>query len=247
MDAVRPGRTSVVKDLGSITVVIPTLQRSTALRPLLAMLDAHPRVAEVVLIDNASIDLNERYRCVRRIDPGRNLFVNPSWNLGVAESRTRLVALCNDDVWFPPRLVDAAANALRLPVGLVGPSNTCFKNIWGETSKPRFRPVYTRPAGYGTLMFFRRESYVPIPNEMKIWFGDDWLFHQQRRRNLAFHGVDIHTEMSTTSGSPEFGPMFAHDQLAFEELLPPARQRMEHRVYEIAATAVRRARRLRAR
>lgn len=221
-----------------MTFVIPTLQRSAALLPLLRQLDDHPLVAEVVLIDNASLPLSERYRGVRRIDPGENLYVNPSWNLGVAESTTDMVALCNDDVLFTPSLIDAAARALRLPVGLVGPSNVCFKGIWGPGGKARFRPTYRRPSGFGTLMFLRRDSYIEIPSSMKIWFGDDWLFYQQRRRNLAFHGVDIDTQMSTTSSSPEFGPMFDQDREAFEAVMPLKRVSSEERAIDWTKSAL---------
>ena len=34
-------------------------------------------------------------------------------------------------------------------------------------------------------MFIPRENYIPVPSDLLIWCGDDWLFHTQRRKNWA--------------------------------------------------------------
>lgn len=56
-------------------------------------------------------------------------------------------------------------------------------------------------------MAMRRASYVPVPDELLIWGGDDWLFYaQEDRRNLRLHGGRIATEMSTTVNSTQHLP-----------------------------------------
>jgi len=225
--------------------VIPTMQRSSLLWPLLASLDANPLVGEVLVINNSAEPLDPPQAKVRVVHSGWNLFVNPSWNLGVSLSRYPLVALCNDDIAFPSTLLGSVASALDWPVGLVGPSNVCFKDIWSGRTQPGFRVAYERPAGYGTLLFMRRERYLRIPEEIRIWFGDDWLFASQRRRNLAFHGVHIRTPMSVTSASPEFAGIYASDLAAFQRCAPSIRRGrvLEARVYRWASRALAGARR----
>ncbi len=48
-------------------------------------------------------------------------------------------------------------------------------------------------------MFLRRDNYIPIPEDMKIWYGDDWLFYRQRGRNFSLASAGIKTETSVSS------------------------------------------------
>ena len=75
--------------------------------------------------------------------------------------------------------------------------------------------MYKRGHGLGTLMFMRKDAFVPIPEDLLIWCGDDWLFRHQEGRNLTFHGWQIRTPMSVTSGAPEFDHMGQRDTELF--------------------------------
>lgn len=48
-------------------------------------------------------------------------------------------------------------------------------------------------------MFLCRENYISIPEDIKIWYGDDWLFYRQRGRNFSLAYAGIETEMRVTS------------------------------------------------
>lgn len=192
------------------SVVIPTLQRSPTLPELLRRLSQSSSVAEIMVINNSSSPLSARPPRTDVIEPGRNIFVNPAWNLGVASTNAPLVCLCNDDALFDPRILDAIARRLRRGAGIVGPHSSCFRPISVDPRASRsllptvFLPAYVRPFGFGTLMSFRRESFVPIPDDLKIWCGDDYLFQRQQQRNYCFFGPKILTTMSLTSSSHEF-------------------------------------------
>lgn len=69
------------------SVIIPTLQRSPRLTPLIDTYVGHPDVAEVVVVNNALRPFHYAHDKVRVLNLDQNIFVNPSWNLGVQESR----------------------------------------------------------------------------------------------------------------------------------------------------------------
>ena len=184
------------------SVIIPTLQRSDRLGPLVEMYCAHRLVGEVIVINNAPAPLTFIDPKVRVLQQEQNICVNPAWNLGASVAREPLLIISNDDIAFHPRVIDAAARMLRLPVGVIGPNpGVLDRRVDG---RPWFMPTYRRSSGFGTLMFLRAEDYVPIPADLLIWSGDHWLFHHQTKRNLFLKGAWVDTRRSATASHPEF-------------------------------------------
>ncbi len=196
------------------SVIIPTLQRSHRLHALLHMYARHPDIAEIIVVNNAPRPFQHPHDKVRILNQDQNLFVNPSWNLGVQESNHDLLIISNDDIRFPPDLITHVRRFLldKSP-GLVGPDPAAFNSSGHNLT---FRRSYSRTDGYGTLMFLHRVNYVPVPEELLIWCGDDWLWTRQSRKNYAFKGAPIYTEMSTTSGSAEFSLLKERDVQHYE-------------------------------
>lgn len=195
------------------SVIIPTLQKAAELDPLVRACAAHPAVLEVLVINNAPRPLRWADAKVRVLEQGENIFVNPAWNLGVRESRGKMLAILNDDILFDRLPFDELSRWLSNPlIGMIGAHTSAFDGT--GSGKPRLRPAYHRPHGYGIAMFLRRSSYVPIPEDMRIWSGDDWLFSRQKGWNMSLLGVPIHTEMSVTSGNPALAPVIAADKEA---------------------------------
>lgn len=196
------------------SVIIPTIQRSDLLVPMLERYVADPVVGEVVIVNNAQVPLDLDSPKVRVLQQEENIFVNPAWNLGVAASRFPLLAIANDDLLFDSSILARAAELLRRPgVALVGPDSSCFGASPDEALA--FRPAYQRQHGFGTLMLMRRERYIQIPEELRIWFGDDYLFNHQRRRNWLFKGLRIETPMGVSSSRPEFLVKFEAERAAY--------------------------------
>lgn len=196
------------------SVIIPTLQRAPQLMQVIAICEHHPLVEEVLIINNSDSPLPFSGGKLRVLEPSQNIYVNPAWNWGAREARGAFLAFANDDIIFAPSLVDAVhARLSKGAVGIIGPGTSAFT---GERRTKTFRPVYHRTVGMGTLLFMRRESFVPIPESLLIWCGDDWLFRHQRERNYTFHGWHVRTPMSVTSGAPEFSLMLQNDRELFE-------------------------------
>ncbi len=203
--------------MSEFSVIIPTLQRAKELHELVEMCAAHPRVLEVLVINNAPEPLSWESSKVRVLQQAENIYVNPAWNLGAREARGKYLAIINDDVLFDPALFVKVARVLRLPgVGMIGSGRECFEGNPGASL--RLRPVFERPYMYGVTMFMRRSHYRPIPEQMRIFCGDDWLFQSQGAPNYRITGFMMHTEMSTTSDAPAFNPVkdddvrWAHEQ-----------------------------------
>lgn len=199
------------------TVIIPTLQRSQLLHPLVVQCAAHPLVEEVIVINNAPEPLNWSSPKVRVVQQESNIGVNPAWNLGARLASGELLAILNDDIDIPDLLITTAARVLRLPnVGVVGVHESCYSRPGTWRNRPLFRPMYTRPFHFGTAMFMRRDRYIPIPDDLVIFYGDDWLFYRQKHRCLAITGISLDSEHSKTSGTPEFVSRGPEEKLHYE-------------------------------
>lgn len=187
-----------------ISFIIPTIWRSSMLEQLVQQLSKSELVGEIIIIDN----MGEGGRNLTQIDKVRvhnspeNLLVNPSWNLGVQLARFDKVALCNDDIIFDTSILKDVSRVMNKKIGLIGVDKECFKNT--TTKSPWFRYVVDRAFPFGVLIFFRKENYVAIPEELKIWCGDDFLFDYVKGPHFAIKGVSIKTQMSSSSGSEEF-------------------------------------------
>lgn len=209
---------------GKFSVVIPTPQRSRHLGPLVAQCAEHNLVHEVLVINNAATPLKWDSEKVHVLHQKENIFVNPGWNLGAATARGEYLAIVNDDVRFRDEALDHAAKILRRGwYSMVGPSRHCFNGAQQGRIGHRFASLHTSP--FGTFMCLRRENYVPIPDDLLIWGGDDWLMLNQRRPLAELINTTFETEMSTTSGSSEFQYLRRSDFSNAVRLLKPIRRK----------------------
>lgn len=88
------------------SIVIPTLQKDTKiLKMLLDELSQDQTVGEIILIDNSLQGFEYNSDKLRIIIPNENLFVNPSWNLGVEKAKFDYIGILNDDILLPKNLV----------------------------------------------------------------------------------------------------------------------------------------------
>lgn len=198
------------------SVIIPTLYRCTNItNNLLASLYDDPAVSEVVIIDNtenqdngSKIITNEKLQIHSQ---GRNIFVNPAWNLGVSIAKEDRVAILNDDITIPNNLFQSLTQVdFFEEIGIVG---ACHPTIQQVETPSRFNienaelvAIPERMWGYGIFMAMHKKSYIKIPEDLLIWCGDDYLFHQNKalgRQNYTLV-CPIQTKMSATSDDSIF-------------------------------------------
>lgn len=181
------------------SVIIPTLGLSKRTAQLLHDLINCELVGEIILIHNAESSLSEiQHDKIYHSEPKRNLFVNPSWNRGVAIAKFDHVALCNDDINFDPNI------ALSVNTGdcIVGQSWDNYQLKTQEQKFCRTSVIEARPHGWGCLLLFKKELYTPIPDDLLIACGDDYLFQEMQPAQM--HDLKIETEMSTSCSTGDF-------------------------------------------
>lgn len=188
---------------GPFSVVMPTLWRSARTVPLLQALDRCPLVGEIQLVDNANearppLPPLEKLRVT---NPGRNVYVNPAWNLGVRKASRPLLGLVNDDVTFDVEALLAFVLHHRKRLG-------CF-GIHPASFDPDATPTPIRlEAGnhladqWACVLFLQRRHYVPVPQELRIWYGDDWIASHVRPVQ------SLHTRVETEHGTSVRDPAF---------------------------------------
>lgn len=195
---------------------------------LLSVLNEDLAVSEIIIVENTNISDRELIKSVivdktKFIPIGKNIFVNPSWNLGVDNTSEEYIAILNDDIIIPDGLfthispVNIGAN-----VGVIG---ACDFTIQESESPSRFKVRYIqglatddRLWGFGIMMILRKSDYYYIPEDMLIWGGDDFIFHQNKKAGKTNMVLlcPIQTRMSSTSNNPEFDEIKQNDQIIYE-------------------------------
>ncbi len=212
-----------------ISVIIPTLWApgGSYVLKLVRKLSRLNQIGEIILIDNnpsAAPEIPKDIPKLRHLPQRQNLYVNPSWNLGAANAQHPLIALCNDDILPPAKLFKLARQTLgrnsNQPIGLIGVDKTCFEKK-SKKAKPRISNIKERRYAYGCLMLMKKSCFRPIPDWIKIYSGDTWLFREQIKQgrfNLAIEGLFIARKSgqhSLSSSQPEFGPLKRADDANF--------------------------------
>lgn len=211
-----------------LTVVIPTLQQNTAVfLRLLHTLAKDICVHEIIVIDNSLLGIDYNNEKLRVITPKENLYVNPSWNLGVKEAKNEIVALLNDDIAISSDFCSKVVEKMEKTQGIIGMSTNCVVEQDEITSEPKsselkLQPINYRGNAFGIAMFFYKENYVKIPDEIKITYGDDWLVYKNKKskhQNYVIEGQEIYHLGSLTSSQKRFNPISKNDAKLYKKLI----------------------------
>lgn len=195
------------------SVIIPTMWKANRLGKTLNELCEHPLVGQIILIDNSSGELGYEiihpkiYHVIER----ENTFVNPAWNKGVEMAKFDKLFILNDDIWMDWNILNIVEPYITEENGVIGMAEENYTNPNNELG---LEPIFHRNGGFGCSMFIHKENYTPIPNEMKIWGGDDWVFvkcRNRRKQNYKITGFKIEGEIGATSELVELGPIKEND------------------------------------
>lgn len=191
--------------MGKFTIGIPTIWKSERINKLVEDLQSEERVDEILIIDNLHLydgrfdTLNK----VRIIQPEENLYVNPSWNRIVDESKNDLIALVNDDINFDTIVFSYFNEELLLHIGITGMGEENYKQTEFEGTPIITDAKYTSDSGWGCLIILHKSHWIYIPHQLKIWYGDNFIKEHNLYPNATLRGFPIQTEMSTTSDLDE--------------------------------------------
>lgn len=200
-------KTNILK---KISVIIPTLQKNIQLLTnLLTTLEEDESVDEIIVIDNSLKGLEYHSEKLQIIIPKTNIYVNPSWNIGVKKAKNNIVAILNDDITITNNFCSQIVKILSPQMGCAG---ACYKDL-KETKNIEYKIISGTPTlvpinlithHWGVAIFCYKSSYFEIPNDMKVFRGDDWLFYQNKligRQNYYITGQKIFHYGSLSSKS----------------------------------------------
>lgn len=189
-----------------ISVIIPTMWRSPYVMELLTQLEEVETVGEVILIDNQSdrsLDVSG-FKKVVHCKNTENNYVSPSWNQGYILSKNEHLCFLNDDIIIPSNVFDLVDSFMGPNIGMVGLLSDVYENILqnvddlGRAETLRLTLTTSRNFGYGCCIFMHRDNYRMIPDELKIQYGDDFLFYSCTNNNFVLDGFRIVGKLSGT-------------------------------------------------
>jgi len=220
--------------MDNISVIIPTLWRSTDLTSKLTSLSHYESIGEIILIDNtdnktALPDLPK----IKHIQEGRNTYVNPAWNKGCMMAQSNKLCFMNDDIDVDEAVFNNVLAHITEDKGMIGCRGFAGMGIWED--EPDYNPIRPRhfrdrnlpfkvlpidgalQSGYACLFFIHRNSYTKIPDPIKIWYGDNWLYGRSGKPNYTLMNVNVVGRLFHTSGSKEFDRVKERDKIEYDK------------------------------
>jgi hypothetical protein len=196
----------------SITAIIPTMWKSKNINKILTDLYSWYLIDKVILIDNNSAETPDDFPKDDKliyVKPNKNIYVNPAWNLGVHMANTDNIFLLNDDIHFVWEevhnfLMEVTTRGGKKfeDLGFVGMHSI---NYVGGGNHMTIEPYdnTTNTGGWGCFIMFAKKHWVDIPEQLKIWYGDNYMQAVAYGRGIPvsqFRGLSmIKSEMSVTS------------------------------------------------
>ena len=184
------------------SVIIPTMWKCDRLYETLIELNNHAIVGEIILIDNSGIkhDLPNLEK-LNYILEEQNTYVNPAWNKGVNLSNYNNLLVLNDDTWFDWNIMYPLSKFVTEDFGCIGMHENNY-TITDTQTELELIPINHRIGGFGTAFFVHKSNWISIPDTMKIYCGDDWLFVKNRnlgKQNLMISNFKVNGYISVTT------------------------------------------------
>jgi len=179
-----------------ITIIIPTMGACPEIlsENIIRLLNEG---CSVHLIDNSPTNVCKHYEKmgIKMSYFPSNLGVNLAWNIGVASADTKHYMLLNDDCLIWNNVGKVTMEILENPrLGLVtfrtlvhinqSIYDSMFMDQWMKPYNIEYMGPSQREQKMGWLIAGRTDEYVMIPKQLKILFGDDFLYSSIRKKKL---------------------------------------------------------------
>lgn len=213
-------------------VIIPTLWKPPGLVAALRHYLAAEGVERLILIDNAP-DLRPNgapppgTAKLLLLPQSTNIYVNPAWNLGIEQvsDPDAIVLILNDDILLPHTVLRELAGHPWQPGDLLGLLPAGAAGAAFRLEPLAYNPqlsIGQQQPGFGSALAMQRATFRPIPKDLQIWFGDDWLLRGATRVFGFWDGAierQHHLTMTPMRQSQTFRDRLAADRAAALHLL----------------------------
>lgn len=188
-------------------------------------------LTRVVVVDNGSSGeckrvLDEFPKSIEVVTNRENLYVNAAWNQLAQRflvSGADILVIMNADAILSPDWAEHLVRATKDGIAL-------WRGV-GVRERADLTDPHAVPTGHSAGVFFalRREDVVrcfPIPRELKIWYGDTWIFDMLKhlgRREVEIGDVRVwHASGMSSSRTPELADMVQRDKVLWDAYLAEA-------------------------
>lgn len=172
------------------TVIFPTMWKFDRFLDFLEDLVQNDYVGEIIIVDNnfekrpqENILKNEK---IKFLNFGKNIYTNASWNEAVKISKFEKICICNDDVIFDLRLLRKAEPHVTQELGVMGISAAPWyeHHIEGKIIIKEYGQNDGQ-WGFFLCFFVHKASYQPVPETLKLYFGDNFIYDNCLFNNLT--------------------------------------------------------------
>lgn len=159
-----------------------------------------------------------------------NIFVNPAWNVLMKhflKSDYELLCIMNSDLALNKQWSEVIRKRLRVNqnecmVPHVTTDIKRFERIQDPSYMDSMVVTVGLPGVFFTLTKEQAAMVYPIPETLKIWFGDNWVFERLRKRGhktiIPSSLVAIHGNSQTVSRLPGISELIEIDKLEWEAI-----------------------------
>jgi hypothetical protein len=217
------------------TVIVPTMWKYPPFYEFLSDMLMMPSVGEIFIIDN---NPDERpnlpilsHKNIRIETFGRNIYVNPAWNYAVPLSKYDRICLYGDDLIFDLKLFHRMISHISPVRGVFGISpgvvDTIQKPVSTGEIEIQHSPTpynFRDHLGFGMLMFMHKTNWIPIPDGLDLFWGDNFIYDTQflmMDQNYIITNLLHHTPYaSTTSTLPEVNTKLLDENEIYNQIMP---------------------------
>lgn len=224
-----------------LSVVIPTMWKFEPFTEMLRYISRVDIISEIIIVNN-SVDAtpHEKLEGIPKLHMynfERNIYVNGSWNFGVAVANNDKICIMNDDLIIdlkmfmkgyeslePKRLIgfnyerDHAGN-LRNP----GHINT------GVMEVQKLNEARDNAYHWGSCFFINRSDWEPIPQGLEFYYGDNWIGDTLEARGGEIWVISdafAYTPTSTTCSEFHSDILLGREGFIYERLIKQYRERI---------------------
>ena len=230
--------------MNKIDVIIPTIMCTDihVFGYTLSQLYNAPEVNSVMVIDNTEdqeftskmgiLAEPKVFPKLRKINGFKHGFlVNDAWNYGIDHCQCPLApyyCLLNDDIIIKSetiadfrRIMDIHADISLLTITTL--NNVALTDYIDAYFPKEGKLTDIIPNGrQGWLMVGRKHQYVPIPDTLKLFYGDDWIYMNARERGratmLTYPYVSHFQSSSVNSNIGKLKPIIDSDEKAWHSI-----------------------------
>lgn len=182
------------------SVIVPTMWRGEYLLEMLEQLISSDSIEDVIIIDNdptktPHLPVNSKINYIRN---EKNIYTHASWEMGVTAATTNHLMFLSDDVKFDINYVPTILEKLERGV-VIG----AHPDAWNSDTPFEFKRLPYHVHSWAVLFFMKKEDWKPIPEGLKVWFGDNWICGNANTI-LGYSGIGIETKNESTSGLKMF-------------------------------------------